>query len=216
MKWYHSFPELKIKGAYHYKHQSVVKKSIPKDLTNKTVLDLGAWDGYYSFVVAQHNAKVVIAVDNCRGEKDFFGGNVITLQEKYNYLKSHGAPNVNFIPMDVLDVDKIKMKFDLILCLGLYYHLPDFYGLLEECYRKCRGMMLIEGLARSGDFEGMYFLDESELNNDPTNYWYPTTSCMAKILNRVGFKEIEYDVDMDDTGRMLFKCYKRRKYKWMY
>lgn len=173
MKWCHSYPELEIWGLVPHPHEEFVSQLIPKDLTGKTILDLAAWDGYYSFLAAKRNAKVVIAVDNAQAERKDFNGNSETLSEKYQFLRQKIHSNVNFIPMNVFDIDKIKMNFDIIFCFGLYYHVKNPYDLFEKCYSKCKEMLLIEGEIKSENEPNMTILNPRELNDDPTNYWGP-------------------------------------------
>lgn len=215
VKWNHSFPAFGLIGQQPNDVQSFVADIIPTDLTGKTVLDLGAWDGYYSFLAAQYNADVVVALDNMQGEiKDFKGG-PRTLYNKYYYVsKKSGLLNVHFIPMDALDIDKIKMNFDIIFCFGLYYHVSDPIGLFKKCYDKCNEMLLIEGYVINKEEPTAYIFDEKELNNDPTNYWGFTTNALIKILKRIGFKKVTvFNVSMPIKSmvgerRVLLKCIK--------
>lgn len=212
VRWNHSFPAFKIKGQQPIDVQRFVATLIPTDLTGKTVLDLGAWDGYFSFLCAQYNADVVVALDSMQGEiKDFKGG-PRTLYTKYNAVAYQSKLNVHFIPMDALDIDKIKMNFDIILCFGLYYHVSDPVGLFQKCYDKCNEMLLVEGFVTDSEETTIYLYDEKELKNDPTNYWGFTTNALIKMLKRIGFKKVTI-VDMSlplkiGEKRVLLKCVK--------
>ena len=121
LKWNFTIPEKKTKGLLSTSYQEFVMCAIPKDLTGKTVLDLAAWDGYYSYIAKQRGAKVVVAIDDCSAEKRVFNQAVENMYEKYKTLDE----SINFIPMNVMDMDKIKMKFDIVFCFGIYYHLKD-------------------------------------------------------------------------------------------
>ena len=71
MKWYHSFPYAVGKNPLRFQEE-IVAALIPGDLSGKTVLDLAAWDGYFSWVASKRGAEVVVAVDNGLAEaRDF-------------------------------------------------------------------------------------------------------------------------------------------------
>ena len=209
MKWYHSYPELNIVGTHPYPTQEWITKLLPKSFKGKTVLDLAAWDGYYSFYTAKHGAKSVLAIDNCEGENKDFNGDASTLYRKYAYLRRRISPKVDFVPMDVLNIDRLSMTFDVILCLGLYYHVKHPYLLFEKCYNRCNETIYIEGIAGKGNRELMYFLDKCECNNDPTNYWIPNIVCLYKMLNRIGFTVVEeYKITIERLPRVFITCKK--------
>lgn len=206
MKFYHTYPKLKIKGESKFEGQNILSKNlIPKDLKGKTVLDLGAWDGYYSFVAAERGADVVVAIDNLEAEKRVLDGDERSIYKKYNYINKKKKTNVHFIPLDVMNIDKIKMNFDVIICFGLFYHVENPYMLFKKCYEKCNKLLLIEGLSHEVESPVAFFLKKDELNNDPTNYWLMTSECIKKILYRIGFKSL----DIVYSGwRCLIKAYK--------
>ena len=205
MEWYHSFPELGIKGFLPYEHEDFVTQLIPEDLTGKTVLDLAAFDGYYSYLACKRGAKTVVAVDNgiheelgyvpqrspvasCPNPEEHELA-IQRLYEKYKVLNDEPDVNIHFIPLDVTDLDKIEMKFDYVFCFGLYYHLKNPYDLFEKCYNRCNEKILVEGEIRTGSGPVMYLNSNFELNDDSTNYWNPTPQLVKKLLKRIGFRE---------------------------
>jgi len=216
LKWYHSFPTINKKGSTPINHQMALEALIPKDLTGKTVLDLGAGEGYYSYIAAKRNAKVVVAIDNLENEKRAFKGDELTMYEKYKITSNYFKSNINFIPMNVCDIDKILMDFDIIFCFGLYYHLKNPYDMFEKCYKKCKDLLLVEGETCKGDLPFMLALGEYELNNDPSNYWLPTRFFIPKMLTRIGFKRVEIYQGVNEekeADRCFYKCYKEYKEK---
>lgn len=192
MEWNHSVPELGIVGKMHKDGQDFVIQAIPKNLKGKSVLDLGAWDGYFSVAAAKRGAEPVVAIDNGYGEqRDFGDGAIERLYKKYAILNKKLGINITFLPMDIFEMDKILMKFDYIFCFGIYYHVKNIYGLFEKCYEKLNpgGTLLIEGHFIGGGGFFTYFYDEYELNNDKSNYWSPTEETLQKMLRRIGFRK---------------------------
>ena len=226
MKWVQPIPELGITGSLNVEDLEFKMSAIPKDLTGKSVLDLASFDGYYSYVAYKRGARPVVATDNGDGEEilngpsnsftcqegDIFPNEkehqrgVIRLYEKYRILNESLGVDINFLPIDVTDMDKIKMNFDIILCFGLYYHVKDIYGLFEKCYNMCNEMTIIEGHILCDEKPFFYMVDKYELHNDCTNFWSPTPQGLIKILLRVGFKAIK--IIGNRGARILLQAYK--------
>jgi len=229
LRWLLPVPELNISGSgyINVEDEEFILTSIPKDLTGKSVLDLASFDGYYSYVASKRGAFPVVAIDNCVGEEIAFGpdNGVIHLEnrsfpnkeehklatkrlyEKYKILNRCLDNSIYFIPMDVYNIDKIEMNFDIVFCFGLYYHVKDIYGLLEKCYNKCNEMVIVEGHVLNKKEALIYIVNPLELHNDCTNFWSPTPSGLIKLLFRVGFKKI--DVIGFRGARMLLIAYKK-------
>ena len=128
------------------------------------------------------------------------------LYGKYDLLNTYGNTNIHFIPMDVFDIDKLKMNFDIVLCFGLYYHVKNIYGLFELCYNKCNDITVIEGPILPRDDPFIYMNEEFEMHNDCTNYWAVTPSGLVKMLLRIGFNRVE--VAGARGPRLVFVAYK--------
>ena len=110
--------------------------ALPTSLTGKSVLDIGAWDGYYSFEIERRGADKVVALEfnpnNARGFK--VGKRIID-------------SDVDYIILDAHDVNCIRMDFDVINWMGNYYHLRDPIQTLKKIFSKLRpgGLLIIEG-----------------------------------------------------------------------
>lgn len=228
MMWCHTFLELGIKGRnVSEEDEQFVLSGIPEDLTGKSVLDLGAFDGFYSYMASKRGAKFVVALDNGMGEEILNGpdqGNgspdmsypnyeerqkaMDRCYQKYSLLKTKNS-NIHFVPLDVYDMNKLVPDFDVIFCFGLHYHLKNVYELFEKCYEKCKEMLIVGGLindsstAKTPDF---YFLGAGEIHNDPTSFWVPSPFGLTKLLTRIGFSKIE--LVGFRNGRILLRCYK--------
>ncbi len=222
MKWCHTFPELGITGSnISIEDEEFILSAIPQNLEGKSVLDLASFCGFYSYTAVKRGAKYVVALDNGMGEEILNGPdqgvgsdhmsypNTEERQkafdrqyEKYKILNS----NINLVPLDVVDMDKLIPDFDIVLCLGLYYHVKDFYGLLENCYNKCKEMVIIEGVVDVKDGATIYITGSGELHNDPTSFWVPTPNGLCKTLWRIGFKRI--NIIGIRSGRILLQAYK--------
>src|ERR1700722_16670706 len=74
VKWWHRIPVGLAEGRLFYtpgevKHgpdgsdYATTRFGLPRDLNGKTVLDIGAWDGYFSFEAEKRGAQLVVASD---------------------------------------------------------------------------------------------------------------------------------------------------------
>ena len=155
--WYHEFDfggglVAKVKTPDAASHRALwrfIEDSLNKiDFAGKTVLDIGCWDGYWSFYAEKRGAKQVLATDdssqNWAGEAGF-----ILAKE---LLSSRVESNLR---LSVYDLDKLDREFDVILCLGVYYHLIDPFYAFTEIRHRCHddSMVIIEGDAFFGLIE---------------------------------------------------------------
>ena len=112
--WYHSmeFPGGdKIEG---YNPLSVLREryaemNLPDDLTGQRVLDIGAWDGWFSFEMERHGAQVT-AVD-------------LVALPNFEYAHQRKQSQVRYIVEDVVNLPRHNLgQFDYTLFLGVLYH----------------------------------------------------------------------------------------------
>src|SRR5580704_13120213 len=104
---------------------------LPEDLRGKRVLDVGAWDGWFSFECERRGAEVV-AVDCV--ELD-------TFLEARELL----ASRVEYLALDVAELSAKRLgRFDIVLFLGVLYHLRHPLLGLEKVVELCTGTALVE------------------------------------------------------------------------
>lgn len=112
------------------------------DLTGKTVLDIGTWDGYYAFECEARGASRVVATDSYMWRQS-------TGRRGFDY--AHAARKSNVVPMeiDVLDLHPNKFdgeKFDIVLLLGVLYHMRHPLLAIEKAASmlKAEGTLILE------------------------------------------------------------------------
>src|ERR1700733_10975393 len=109
---------------------------LPEDLRGKRVLDVGAWDGWFSFECERRGAQVV-AVDCV--ELD-------TFLEARELLGS----KVQYLTLDVTELSARRLgRFDVVLFLGVLYHLRHPLLGLEKVVELCTDTALIESFVIS-------------------------------------------------------------------
>ncbi len=171
-----------------------VERQIPTDMTGMSVLDIGCNGGFYSQRLARRGANV-LGVDH---------------DERYlaqaRFAAEVNGLDIEFRRLDVYDLDQLSGPFDLVLFMGVLYHLRyPLYG-LDKVVRLVGGRLVFQSMIRGTDavfnvppdapitehamferpgFPCMYFI-ENRYAGDPTNWWVPNESGMAAMLRSAG------------------------------
>jgi tRNA (mo5U34)-methyltransferase len=190
--FFHSFDAdgLQIQGWIPIEHLKRYSEIIFKfSVRGKSVLDIGAWDGWFSFEAERLGARRVLATDHfCwsgagRGMKDGF-----------DYVHRHLKSRVESKDVDVFELDPGKLgKFDVVLFLGVLYHLTDPFGGLRKAAEMCGEYLVVETHTAMNEVKEpvmRYYLG-AELQNDPTNFWGPNALCVEAMLKELGFTRLE-------------------------
>ena len=185
---------------------------LPQDCTGLTALDIGARDGFFSFELERRGAQVV-AVDYMPAASTGFAVAAEVLNSRVSYLQE------NVYNLSERDLG----EFDIVLFLGLLYHLPDPLGALRIARDLCRGSFYLETLI----IDGLIYLDDgaplslkqidprleklplmqffpgASRNNDKSNFWGPNSRCVEAML-----EESEFEVNTAIVGvdRAVFRC----------
>ncbi len=192
--WYHSF---RFGNVYapgtitSLQYQMWVSSIIPENLENKTVLDIGTADGFYSFLCESRGAKKVVAVDWLEFPGFTAAHKILNSTVEFRKLVVDES-NFGFTDLKskIGTVDEIKEKFDIILLFGVLYHLPNPVMILKILGNITREMLLISGHVIDSKEPAMYYYPEGSLTpNDTTNWWIPTPSCLIDISKRLGFNK---------------------------
>lgn len=165
---------------------------LPRDLSGRTVLDVGAWDGFFSFEAERRGASRVVAADHYA----WHGTGWATGQGKAGFELAHNAlsSKVEDIDVDVMDLTAERVgTFDVVLFLGVLYHLPHPLLALERVAAVTRDLLILETVV---DMVGVgrpaaAFYPGSELGGDPTNWWGPNPAAVRGLLESVGFADVE-------------------------
>ena len=96
--------------------------------------------------------------------------------------------------MDVADISVESIgSYDVVLFLGVLYHLKNPMSVLERLCAVTNEMMIIEShyedICRRTPVARFY--PGAELNNDPTNWWGPNKKCLEDMLSVAGFRRVE-------------------------
>lgn len=199
--WYHRFeifPGVITPGVYDPR-ETLERLRLPADLRGQRILEIGPADGYFTKQLTIRGASVT-ALDYV--EKDFCGFSVME--------QLHGAA-FDFRRGNIYDISRLGFQpFDLVLCLGVLYHLPDMLRALNILRGICGERLIVETLVSTdlGDEPCARYCPAANLNDDLTNFWVPNTACVEAMLVDVGFLVERSEMVSQDEhrGRAAFSC----------
>ena len=182
------YPEIKFAGF---------RDAIPADLTGKSVLDIGCNAGFYSLEMKRRGASRVVGIDS---DERY-------LRQARLAAEVTGA-EVEFRRLAVWDVALLGEKFDLVIFMGVLYHLRHPLLALDLIHEHvARDLLLFQSMQRGSrevvpvdpdyDFNDespfdaagyprMHFV-EKRYSHDETNWWIPNRACVEAMLRSSGF-----------------------------
>lgn len=165
---------------------------IPEDLSGKTVLDIGAWDGYFSFEFERRGAKRVLAIDT-------FAWQTRRGYEAFLLAHEHFNSRVEHQRLDVHDLDPgLVGKFDVVFCAGVLYHLRYPLFALEKIRSVTAGVLLLETSSLIPAFHEStplvtFFPGDEMADQFATCHGgYATRAWLSGALRAAGFRRHEF------------------------
>ncbi|TMK33836.1 MAG: DUF1698 domain-containing protein [Actinobacteria bacterium] len=160
----------------------------PADLSGKTVLDIGAWDGFFSFELERRDAARVLAVDSFSWNGPGWGS-----KAGFELAREVLGSKVEDREIEVLDLSPDEVGvFDVVVFAGVLYHLREPLLALEHVASVTGELLVVEThVDLLGTHQpAMAFYPGVELNRDPTNWWAPNPDALAAMLRDVGFRHV--------------------------
>jgi tRNA (mo5U34)-methyltransferase len=181
---------------------------LPADLSGKSVLDIGCNAGFYSIEMKRRGASRVLGIDS---DERY-------LAQARLASETLGFGDIEFARLDVYDVGAIGEHFDLVIFMGVLYHLRHpllALDLIREHVAK--DLLLFQSMQRGSKhvlplepdykfeetdvffesgFPKLHFV-EQQYSHDWTNWWVPNRACTEAMLRSAGFaidKQIEQEV----------------------
>jgi predicted O-linked N-acetylglucosamine transferase (SPINDLY family) len=180
---------------------------VPDDLKGLRVLDVGAWDGFWTFLALQRGAREVVAIDDF---SDYLGSlkdtdrhaweNFDLCREAFGYDDSR----CRRIEMSVYDATEERLgRFDVIFFFGTLYHLRHPLLALDRLSAICDREIYVEsailddfspyrgGLGRGYPGEMvMEFYPDNQYGSNETNWWAPSLQCLVQMVRAAGFSQV--------------------------
>ena len=158
-------------------------------LQGKTVLDIGAWDGYFSFAAERLGASRVLATDSFVWSGATWGS-----KAGFDLARETLGSKVEERQIDVMDLSPEAVgTFDVVFFLGVLYHLRHPLLALERVASVTRELLVLE-TAVDMTFTrrpAAAFYPTDELDGDDSNWWGPNPPAVVGMLKAVGFSHVE-------------------------
>lgn len=215
--WFHTFALNREHGIYTpgaaVDHRYRIP-ALPEELSGLSVLDVGAFDGFYSFVAEARGAERVLAIDNeqyvhwveARWDVSLRGG------EGFRTIAGLLDSRVEYRRADAFELDELGERFDLIYCFGILHRVGNPLGLLRRLGDRLNegGCVLVETHGVPGDSgagEGAVRVAEpgEVYADDEFVFWEFSSGGLRRLGRHAGFGALEV-VDMpviDDHPRIL-------------
>lgn len=155
-----------------------IKKIVgEKYFKDKTILDIGCSDGYFSYKVSNYAKKVLgIDLDSSR-------------IKKANFIKSYfKLDNCNFLTKDLDHLE--NEKYDLGLILGLLHRIPDPLIFLQKVSNICDELIIEYKFFKSNKNLAYYGSEEKKFNDLNKLYFIFSPNCLEMILKNYNFRII--------------------------
>lgn len=200
--WYHSirFPDGRVTPGHQSEEQlraRIAQFPIPQDLTGKRVLDIGAWDGWFSFEMERRGATVV-AVD---------------VREYETFRQAHAllGSRVEYRIDDVLNITPERYGyFDIVLFLGVLYHLKHPLLALERVCALSKDMACVESYVSNASTDAppaMEFYEHRELCGQFDNWVGPNVACLLAFCRTAGFARVQLNSVLDQRAHVT--CFRK-------
>jgi tRNA (mo5U34)-methyltransferase len=182
------YPAVKFRGFAH---------AIPADLTGRSVLDIGCNGGFYSIEMKRRGAARVLGIDS---DEDYLA--------QARFAAEVTGHDIEFRNLSVYDVGALGERFDIVVFMGVLYHLRHPLLALDLIHRHVAGDMLVfqsmqrgattlppvapdHPFAETAIFDDpgwpkLHFV-EHRYAGDPTNWWVPNRACAEAMLRAAGF-----------------------------
>lgn len=183
---------------------------IPEDLTGWTALDIGCNAGFYTFELAKRGASVAaIDVNHHYLTQAKWAADLLGLSEQITFKK-----------MQVYDLVHQAETYDLVLFMGVFYHLRYPLLALDIIAQKVQQKMVFQALTLPGDEAEIHVPDfkmterdkmlepgwprmafvENAFCGDLSNWWIPNKPAIYAMLRSAGL------IVSDDAGSEIYIC----------
>jgi tRNA (mo5U34)-methyltransferase len=172
--------------------------ALPADLRGQTVLDIGCNGGFYAIEMKRRGADRVVGIDS----------DAMYLAQARFATEVIGV-DIELHQLSVYDVARLSETFDLVLFMGVFYHLRHPLLALDLIHEHvARNLLVFQSMQRGSDrvapvapdypfserdifnrpgFPRLHFLEQAYAS-DPTNWWVPNRACSEALLRSAGFE----------------------------
>jgi tRNA (mo5U34)-methyltransferase len=210
LRWFHSIdlggyvtPGEKSLAQLQFEQRIIFD---PIDLSGATVLDVGAWSGSFSFTAKKRGAARVMATDH-------FAWTYLQGRETFDIAHAASGLDIEVRDIDAADLNVATVgKWDVVLFLGVLYHLPAPLPVLEAVAETAADCLIVETRTEFVSRRPtLIYHPGSSLCGDSTNYFTPNLPFMISFLRECGFPIIDWHVKYDRLTLHAWRNTARRK-----
>jgi tRNA (mo5U34)-methyltransferase len=172
--------------------------ALPADLSGMTVLDIGCNAGFYSIELKRRGASRVVGIDS---DEDYLA--------QARFAAEVSGVDLELRRLSAYDVGTLDERFDIVLFLGVFYHLRHPLLALDLIHEHvARDLLVFQSMQRGSPevetleedypfgevelfdrpgFPRMHFI-EQRYCGDQTNWWVPNRACSEALLRSTGFE----------------------------
>lgn len=183
------YPQVKYERFAH---------ALPSDLSGKTVLDIGCNAGFYSLEMKRRGAERVVGIDT---DEHYLA--------QARFAAEVAGADIEFRRMAVWEIATLGERFDVVLFMGVLYHLRHPLLALDLIHdHAARDLLVFQSMQRGSreiaevapdydfgeteqfcedGYPKMYFV-EGSYAHDETNWWIPNRACAESMLRSSGFQ----------------------------
>jgi len=181
------------------------KHAVPQDLTGRSVLDIGCNGGFYSLEMKRRGAERVLGID---------------FDDRYLAQARFAAEvtglDIELRKLSVYDVATLGEQFDVVLFMGVLYHLRHPLLALDLIHdHVAKDLMIFQSMQRGANeaipveadydffdtahfdapaYPKLHFI-EHQYAGDWTNWWAPNAAASKAMLRSAGFEILERPED---------------------
>jgi tRNA (mo5U34)-methyltransferase len=199
--WWHSF-ELpdgsRIDGVCDLAglQARIAQFPIPQNLRGKRVLDIGAWDGWFSFEMERRGAEV-LAIDNWDNPR-------------FHEMRARLDSRVEYRQIDMYDLTPASVgRFDIVLFMGVLYHLKHPLLALERVCALTTELAAVDSFvlrekprrwAKEQPRALMEFYETAEFGGQTDNWVGPNLACLMAFCRTAGFARVELESVLEHSA----------------
>jgi tRNA (mo5U34)-methyltransferase len=189
-------------GDYPAVKWRTFRDEIAPDLSGKSVLDIGCNAGFYALEMKRRGAARVLGIDSDEAYLD-----------QARFAAAVSGLDIEFRKLSVYDVGALDETFDIVLFLGVLYHLRHPLLALDLIHEHvARDLLVFQTMQRGStaagpvaddydfwdvepferpDYPKLHFI-EHRYAGDPTNWWIPNRACAEAMLRSAGFAIVSH------------------------
>jgi len=194
--------------------QSCLDERLGKSRNDLTALDLASHQGWFAVKMAQAGFTSVSGIDARESHVD----------DSRLIAEIYGLDQLSFTQGDIHELDSGQLgQFDVVLMLGLLYHLENPIGALRTCRALCNNLCIIEtqivpGISGYVDYGSYQYvrplkgsfgiIDETDDTHGPEASitgicMVPSLDALLWILRKVGFSDVSVLEPPEDAYEQL-------------